>query len=175
MAILVSWSVSFTLWFFAWWMLDRIRSTYPQIPLWNLTARYPKWRHLWSRRYCQNKQPLTPKIFWEAKKKVMEVYLINFLGELVWCSISEFVQADFQNIEMFPASSLSSVVIHISSIDSLNGAQTTEASLLLLGSSCGVSLLLLLELAFLRTEQERGKLSNVPCRQFVLFDCTTWV
>ena len=84
------------------------------------------------------------------------------------------MQADFQNIEMFPASSLSSVVIHISSIDSLNGAQTTEASLLLLGSSCGVSLLLLLELAFLRTEQERGKLSNVPCRQFVLFDCTTF-
>ena len=48
-----------------------------------------------------------------------------------------------------------------------NSAQIPEASLLLLGSSCGVSLLLLLELAFLRTEQERGKLSNVPCRQFL--------
>ena len=41
---------------------------------------------------------------------------------------------------------------------SLRGTQT---SLLLLGSSCSVSLLLLLEVAFLRTEHERGQLSNV--------------
>lgn len=40
-----------------------------------------------------------------------------------------------------------------------------STSLLLLGSSCSVSLLLLLEVAFLRTEEERGKLSNV---QFVM-------
>lgn len=36
-----------------------------------------------------------------------------------------------------------------------------STSLLLLGSSCSVSLLLLLEVAFLRTEHERGQLSNV--------------
>ena len=51
------------------------------------------------------------------------------------------------------------VPLRVKPVDpSLRGTQT---SLLLLGSSCSVSLLLLLEVAFLRTEHERGQLSNV--------------